>query len=274
LLSSVPLGWRGVIVESHRLPPRELSQHYVIGHGISVNTGAHPISFGWNGRNGWRDSVINPGESHFLTQGELNTPRWLQTFDEISIVLQPWFVADVVRDGLPGDRIEFATQRSVDDIVIARYAAAFHAELAAEIPKGPLYADTLTVGLVLHLLAHYGVAKPKAPAPRGKLNAFQLRTVVDFIDAHLSEDVSLIALARQAHVSPFHFARLFRRTVGIPPHQFVLRLRIQRAIGLMKTRTLSLAHIAAESGFHDQPHFTRAFRAVTGTTPAAYPHRR
>jgi AraC family transcriptional regulator len=274
LLSSVPLGWRGVIVESHRLPPRELSQHYVIGHGISVNTGAHPISFGWNGRKGWRDSVINPGESHFLTQGELNTPRWLQTFDEISIVLQPWFVADVVRDGLPGDRIEFATQRSVNDIVIARYAAAFRAELAADIPKGRLYADTLTVGLVLHLLAHYGVAKPKAPAPRGKLNAFQLRTVVDFIDAHLSEDVSLIALARQAHVSPFHLARLFRRTVGIPPHQFVLRLRIQRAIGLMKTRTLSLAQTAAESGFHDQPHFTRAFRAVTGTTPAAYPHRR
>jgi AraC family transcriptional regulator len=169
---------------------------------------------------------------------------------------------------------EFATQRSVNDIVIARYAAAFRAELAAEIPKAPLYADTLTIGLVLHLLAHYGVAKPKAPGPRGKLNAFQLRTVVDFIDGHLSEDVSSVALARQAHVSPFHFARLFRRTVGIPPHQFVLRLRIQRAIGLMKTRTLSLAHIAAESGFHDQPHFTRAFRAVTGTTPAAYPHRR
>jgi len=80
--------------------------------------------------------VINRGESHLLTQGELNTPRWLRTFDEISIVLQPWFVADVVRDELPADRIEFATQRSVDDPVIARYAAAFHAELAADIRKG------------------------------------------------------------------------------------------------------------------------------------------
>jgi AraC family transcriptional regulator len=274
LLSSVPLGWQGVIVEWHRLPPRELSEHYVIGHGISVNTGADPIPFGWNGPNGWRDGVINPGESHFLTQGEFNAPRWLRTFDEISIVLLPSFVADVVGDGLPADRIEFASQRSVDDSVIGRYAHAFHAELTAELPKGPLYADTLTVGLILHLLAHYGVAKPKTPAPRGKLNAFQLRTVVDFIDAYLSEDVSLTALARQAHVSPFHFARLFRRTVGLPPHQFVLRLRIQRAIGLMKTRTISLAHIAAESGFHDQPHFTRTFRAVTGTTPAAYLERR
>ncbi len=271
LLSSVGLGWRGIIVEWHRLLPRELTQHSVIGHGISVNTGAQPISFGWNGREGWRDSVINPGESHVLTQGELNTPRWLQTFDEISIVLQPGFVADVVREGLPADRIEFASQRSVADSVIARYARAFHLELAADVSKGPLYAETLTVGLVLHLLAHYGVAKPKAPAPRGKLNAFQLRNVIEFIDAHLGDDVPLTALARQAHVSPFHFARLFRRTVGVPPHQFVLQLRVQRALGLMKTRTLSFAQIAVESGFHDQAHLTKAFRKMLGTTPAAHP---
>jgi AraC family transcriptional regulator len=274
LLSSVPFGWRGVIVEWHRLPPRELSQHYVTGHGISVNTGARPVAFGWNGPKGWRDSVINPGESHLLTQGELNTPRWLQTFDEISIVLQPQFVADVVRDGLPADRIEFATQRSVADSIIACYATAFQSELAADAPKGRLYADALTIGLVLHLLARYGVAKVKAPAPRGKLNAFQLRKVVDFIDSNLSEDVSLPALAQQAHVSAFHFARLFRRTVGVSPHQFVLRQRVQKAIGLMKSGNLSLAQVAAESGFHDQPHFTRAFRTVAGTTPAAYRHRR
>ena len=129
----------------------------------------------------------------------------------------------------------------------------------------------MTIGLVLHLLAHYGVAKPKAPAPRGKLNAFQLRSVVDFVDSHLGDDVSLMSLAQQAHVSPFHFARLFRRTVGVPPHQFVLQLRLQRSLSLMKMRTLSLAQIAVECGFHDQPHFTRTFRRVLGTTPAAHP---
>ena len=121
------------------------------------------------------------------------------------------------------------------------------------------------------MLANYGVSKPKVPSPRGKLSAFQLRSVVDFVDAHLSEDVSLMALARQAHVSPFHFARLFRRTVGVPPHQFVLRLRVQRALGLMKTRSFPLAQIAVECGFHDQPHLTKAFRKVLGTTPAAHP---
>jgi len=71
-------------------------------------------------------------------------------------------------------------------------------------------------------------------------------------------------------VTPFHFARLFRATVGIPPHQFVLRQRIQKSLTLIKAGKLPLAQIAVESGFHDQPHFIRVFRRLIGTTPAKY----
>jgi len=273
LLSSVPLGWRGIIVEWQRLEPQELPEHYVIGHGLTVSTGKGPIAFGWRGGKGWREGVMNPGECHLLAHGDLNTPRWLQTFDEVSLVLDPRFVVDVVQDGLPADRVAFATQRSVCDTTIARYAEAFRSELAADSPNGSLYADTLTVGFTLHLLASYAIAKPKLPLPRGKLSSFQLRTVVDFVQSHLHESVSLLALADQAHVSPFHFARKFRATVGLPPHQFLLRQRVQRSIGLIKAGKLPLAQIAVESGFHDQAHLTRAFRTMLGTTPARYPAR-
>jgi AraC family transcriptional regulator len=128
----------------------------------------------------------------------------------------------------------------------------------------------LTIGFTLHLLSRYAVAKPRIPLPRGKLQAWQLRTVVDFIQAHLNAQVSLVTLADLARVSPFHFARQFRATVGSPPHQFVLRQRIQRSLQLMKGGRLPLAQIAVTVGFHDQAHFTRAFRRVTGTTPAQY----
>jgi AraC family transcriptional regulator len=128
----------------------------------------------------------------------------------------------------------------------------------------------LTVGFTLHLLSRYAVAKPKIPLPRGKLNSVQLRTVVDFVQSHLDKDASLLALAEQANVSPFHFARQFRATIGLTPHQFVLRQRVHKAIGLIKAGKLPLAQIAVDSGFHDQPHFTRAFRRVMGATPAVY----
>jgi AraC family transcriptional regulator len=98
--------------------------------------------------------------------------------------------------------------------------------------------------------------------------------VVDFIETHLDEDVSLLVLARRAEVSPFHFARQFRATVGVTPHQFVLRQRVYKSVRLIKAGALPLAQIALESGFHDQPHFTRAFRKVLGTTPGRYSSRR
>jgi AraC family transcriptional regulator len=270
LLSSVPFGWRGIIVEWHRLKPQEIPEHYVAGHGLAVSTGVEPIPFGWIDGGRRREGRINPGEFHLLTHGELNTPRWLQPFDEISLVLDREFVAHVVREELPADRVEFATQRSTPDAIVARYAEAFRSELETNCGNGLLYADTLTIGLTLHLLSNYGIAKPKGPVPKGKLNSFQLRSVVDFVQSHLEENVSLDILAEQARVSPFHFARQFRATVGVPPHQFVLRQRIQKSIRLMKTGGLPLAQIAVEAGFHDQSHFTRSFRKVLGTTPARY----
>ena len=166
--------------------------------------------------------------------------------------------------------VAFVSCVSVIDAVIVNCAATFRTELAANAPNGALYAETLTVGLALHLLANYAVAKPKMLAPRGKLTSFQLRSVVDFISSQLDSDLSLIAIARCARISPFHFARLFRATVGLSPHQFVLRLRLQRAARLIKAGQMTLAQIAIECGFHDQSHFTRAFRSVFRTTPATY----
>jgi AraC family transcriptional regulator len=274
LLTSAPFGWSGIIVEQHRLPPTEMPEHSVIGHGISVNVGAHPTSFAWTrGRDGWNDRPTHPGHCRILTHGESHPSRWLQTYDEISLIIRPQFVADVVRDGLAADRIEFVSRHSVVDPVIVDFATTFRAELTADAPNGGMYAETLTVGLVLHLLANYGVAKPKVPSPRGKLNAFQLRAVLECIESQLADDVSLLTLAHRAHISPFHFARLFRATVGVPPHRFVLRLRLERAMRLMKAGRMTLAEVAVECGFHDQPHFTRAFQRRFHTTPMMYVRR-
>ena len=81
LLSSVGLGWRGIIVEWHRLEPKELPEHYVPAHGVAVSTGKHPIPFAWKDGKRWRESPLKPGDIHLLTHGELNTPRWLGTFE-------------------------------------------------------------------------------------------------------------------------------------------------------------------------------------------------
>ena len=105
------------------------------------------------------------------------------------------------------------------------------------------------------------------------MTSFQLRRVVELIMASLSEEVSLLAMAKEANVGPFYFTRMFRKTLGVTPHRFVVRQRVQKSLRLIRERKLSLSQVAVEAGFYDQAHFTHAFRAIVGTTPAEYARR-
>ncbi|BBD07323.1 putative AraC type helix-turn-helix-domain-containing protein [Desulfovibrio ferrophilus] len=90
-----------------------------------------------------------------------------------------------------------------------------------------------------------------------------------FMDEQCEQDISLDELAQQAHLSPYHFLRVFRRAVGAPPHAYLMNARIRRARQLLRT-TIRLADIAQEIGFSDQAHFTNAFKRFTGLTPGKY----
>src|SRR5262245_48277182 len=95
ILTSRPFRWRGIVVEWHSLDPQELPEHYVQGHGMTVNVGDRPLSFGWKDGDKRIDGTMNPGEFHLLNHGDRNTPRWSSVFDEISLVLDSAFVAGV-----------------------------------------------------------------------------------------------------------------------------------------------------------------------------------
>jgi AraC family transcriptional regulator len=86
------------------------------------------------------------------------------------------------------------------------------------------------------------------------------------IVAHLDESIEVAALAAIAGRSPFHFIRVFTRSVGVTPHRYVVRLRLQRAIELVRDGQSGLAEIAAATGFADQSHLSRWVRRVHGVS--------
>ena len=98
----------------------------------------------------------------------------------------------------------------------------------------------------------------------------RLRRVTDYIRAHIDQDLALAQLGAVVCMSPFHFARLFQRSTGMPPHQFVVRTRIDRDSLLLATQEESIARIAQSVGFRTPSHFATVFRRVTGETPRAY----
>lgn len=144
-------------------------------------------------------------------------------------------------------------------------------ELEQGAPAGKLYAQTAAHLLAVHLVRRYSSVGEAIKIPTtGGLTARQLRHVEDYIQARLSQDLSLEALAQQTGFSPYHFARLFRRTTGESPHQYVLRQRIERARCLLEEPGVSLTQIALATGFAHQSHLTGHFKRQLGLTPSAY----
>lgn len=139
-------------------------------------------------------------------------------------------------------------------------------ECEATEPLLPLYAESLALALLIGLLRLPASAAP----PRAGLAPWALRRVVDFIEAHCQRGIRLEELANLAGLSPSHFCHAFKASTGMGAHRYQMEVRLGRAKGLLGGGQLSISEIATETGFADQAHFTRAFRQLTGTTPARW----
>jgi AraC family transcriptional regulator len=139
-------------------------------------------------------------------------------------------------------------------------------ESTAGCPGGPLQWSELSFRFVAALLQRHGTDPGNRPA--GMLNRTTLRRVREYIAAHLDEPMDIGTLAKVSYRSPFHFTRMFAESVGMTPHQYVVRLRLQRALELMRQGRMGLAHIAACTGFSDHAHMSRWFKRVYGISPS------
>src|SRR5262249_42623297 len=103
---------------------------------------------------------------------------------------------------------------------------------------------------------------------RGGLSPALKNRICDFIEDHILEKLSLGVLSSMAGLSPNHFARAFQQSVGLPPHQYLLRRRLEHAEQLLYKTQLPLSQIALQVGFSDQSHLARHFRRLTGMAPS------
>jgi len=124
------------------------------------------------------------------------------------------------------------------------------------------------VGMLAHLPLP---ADP--PTTRGGLAPARANRVCEYIDSHLQENIALEVLAGIAQLSVHHFARAFRQTLGIPPHNYIVQRRVERAQQMLRNTELPLSEIAIVAGFTDQSHLARHFRTITGVSPSLARHR-
>jgi AraC family transcriptional regulator len=282
LLSSEQAGWEDLVVRAYQKP--EKIEHWIDPVASEITLVLHlsgTMLLEQRRRNGsWKTQLIRQGDLILkpAERGPLEV-RWKrlssQPLQTLHLSLTHEMFSRTVQQITEHDpaRLTLLGRAGFQDPLLAQIGLALQREFEHPTTTGKLYVQTAAQMLAVHLVCRYtALGEPIRKLPQA-LTSQQVKRVIDYIQAHLCQDLSLEALAEQTNLSPYHFARLFHQTTGESPHQFVLRQRVERAQWLLKETDRPLSHIAVESGFANQSHFTRIFKRHLGLTPRTYRQR-
>ncbi len=166
--------------------------------------------------------------------------------------------------------LQAAPGEAIADAQIYGLALAARAVLNRPGEANCLFLEHLGWALCLHLTNRYGLQEPQSRYSRGGLAGWQERRAKDIIEASLEGDVSVELLAAECGLSVAHFSRSFKKSVGVPPHQWLLGRRVERAKNMLRDEALPVSSVAVSCGFADQSHLSRVFRKFTGISPLAW----
>src|SRR5262245_37600417 len=273
VLSSVRLGWVGL--EAARccaervfeLNPPAITHHWL----VLFLRPPEELDLRYEGVK--RHIPPPAGASSLVPAGSPARWRWSGPRDLLAIYLESGLVAQVAAEAFDLDPARL-TVPPLDSLELPHLRAAIGAvgaELTAGGAGGRLAAESLANVIAVHLLRHLLAPRSLARERDGTLPRGRLRAVVEYIEEHLDAGPSLDQLAAVARLSVYHFARQFKAATGLPPHQYVIARRVERARQLLQGGgDLSLAEVAAHAGFSDQSQFTHHFKRVVGVTPGQF----
>jgi AraC family transcriptional regulator len=242
-----------------------VSEQQFVRHNVSMQVGRPLlVTSRCDGRTLRRLQV--PGDVKIVPPG---VPRVWET-ESATIKLSMYVTSSLLRTAaaaldLDADACSIPPQLHVRDPRIEHIGWAVKAELESSEPLGRLYGESLGLALATHLLRNYAPTPPVRTQTR--LSSRRLRRALGYIHEHLGQDLSLAQLAQVVGVSPSHFKTLFKRSVGMPVHQYVIRRRVELASDLILRSRLALSEIALQAGFANQSHMARCMKRLDGITP-------
>lgn len=268
-LSSARVGWDGILVEKYCLPAsesHELSPHY----GISIQLG-RPFELEWRLDGGrLHRTQMSRGEVSITPRGTVTQGRWHKAIECLFVSINPTLVERAASELTETGNIQIAGRIGVRDPQIHYIGLALLAELETGCLAGRVYAESLSLALAVHLFKRYSLSGQSIREPAGGLSWRQLQQVTDEINDNLAAGMTLTEMAESLGMSPYYFARLFKQSTGLPPHQYVINCRIEQAKILLAENQLPIVEISYRVGCSSQSNFTALFRKHVGITPKAY----
>jgi len=271
--ASARLGWSGLeALLFNDMPDAEIERPPLTHHEL-VLFNRPPDVFGMDYEGVRRNLPPPAGTVAVVPAGTPSRRQWRGHMGSLLVFLEPDLVTRVAAEqfGLDPARWAVPPLDFLDRPQLRAAMLAVEAELTAGGLGGPLAAESLANLLAVHLIRHVSAPRRLERGRDGVLPRGRLRAVVEYIEEHLDGCPTLAQLAAVVRLNPYHFARQFKAATGLPPHQYVILRRVERAKQLLQAGTdLSLAEVALRAGFSDQSQFSRHFKRLVDVTPGQF----
>lgn len=266
--SSANLGWRGYLMETHSLGSFENLDVMWTSHVVILQLNGQ-ITLEFKEQSRFTTRQIVPGQFSIRPAQLCTSARTRQTTEFLTLSIAPTFMAMACGKSDDASKFELSTQTGIADRFVEGVCLALQDEVVNGGKSGRLYSDSLANSLAIHLARKYAVRDLRIDQQSDFVATRNVRQAIEFIQEHLHDELTLHEIAAAVDLSPFHFARLFKKVTGYSPYQFVLKQRVEHAKQLLM-RGQPLAKVAVDAGFFDQSHFTAHFKRFCGVTPKQF----
>jgi AraC family transcriptional regulator len=269
-LSSAHALWSDIVIEEQAMESSEVLSLIPRQHTVLLYFNRPPLRLERLIDGRFRRLDMMAGDICFAPMGSMTGLPWQGKLHALAMAPSETLIRRAASEWCDPDHLEFIRQNRVRDPQIGHIGLALKAELENGCLSGRLYGESLGLALAVHLVCRYSALTPTLRAYKGRLGESRLRRTIEYIEDNLGSDLGLEELAANVCVSPHYFCTLSRQSTGMPPHQWVLRRRVERAKQLLVEGRKSILEISAALGFADQSHFGAVFKRLVGTTPAAF----
>lgn len=168
------------------------------------------------------------------------------------------------------EKIELKPILSTPDPLVSQIILALRTVLETDATNSCFYAESMATALAAHLLRNYSTRKHSLLGHEDGLPKYKLKQALEYMNAHSDANVSLATISEELGISQYYFCRLFKQSIGMAPHAYLIQQRVERSKQLLKQRKLTINEIAIKCGFANPSHFAKHFRSHTGISPKQF----